>query len=93
MKNNVDYQKPDDFLQWMMDTAVDDEAQPDKLAHRLLIVFLGAAHTSTMAGAHVCHDLCAMPDCIGLLRDEVLGLLKRRWWSESDYAQQDAEDG
>ena len=49
------YQKPDDFLQWMMDAAVDDEAKPDKLAQRPLIVCLGVAHTSTMAGAHVCH--------------------------------------
>ena len=76
MKNNIDYQKPDDFLQWMMDAAVDDEARPDKLAHRLLTVFLGAAHTSTMAGAHVCYDLCAMPDYIEPLRDEIFGLLE-----------------
>ena len=58
-----------------MDTAVDEEARPDKLAHRLLIVFLGAAHTSTMAGAYVCYDLCAMPEYIKPSRDEISGLV------------------
>ena len=55
-KDSLDYQKPDDFLQWMIDGANEDENRPEKLAHRQLIVFLGAAHTTTMAGAHVMYD-------------------------------------
>ena len=74
-KNNADYQKPDDLLQWMMDAAVGDEGQSEKLAHRQLIVFLGAAHTSTMAGRHVCYYLAAMPEYVEPLRDEISGLL------------------
>ena len=75
-KGDVNYKRPDDFLQWMIDAAVDEQARPDNLARRLLIVFLGAAHTSTMAGAHVCYDLCAMPEYIEPLRAEISELLK-----------------
>ena len=75
-KGDVNYKTPDDFLQWMIDAAVDEQARPDNLAHRLLLVFLGAAHTSTMAGARVCYDLCAMPKYIEPLRAEISELLK-----------------
>ena len=74
-KSNVDHQKPDDFLQWMMDAAVGDDGTSEKLAHRQLITFLGAAHTSTMAGTHACYDLAAMPEYVEPLRDEISGLL------------------
>ena len=60
----------------MIDAAVDEQARPDNLAHRLLLVFLGAAHTSTMAGARVCYDLRAMPKYIEPLRAEISELLK-----------------
>lgn len=76
-KSKADYQKPDDFLQWMMDAAVGDEGQSEKLAHRQLIVLLGAAHTSTMVGTHVCYDLAAMPEYIEPLRNEILDLLNK----------------
>lgn len=75
-KDGADYQKSDNFLQWMMDAAVGEEAKSDKLAHLLVIVFLAAAHTSTMAGTHVCYDLCAMPEYIEPLRNEIRGLLR-----------------
>ena len=81
-KDSLDYQKPDDFLQWMMDGANEEESHPDKLAHRQLIVFLGAAHTTTMAGAHVIYDLCAMPSYVEPLRAEISALLKEEGgWS------------
>ena len=76
-KNNPHFQKPDDFLQWMMDAAVGDEGQSEKLAHRQLIVFLGAAHTSTMVGTNACYDLAAMPEYVEPLREEISGLLNQ----------------
>ena len=76
-KNKADYQKPDDFLQWLIDAAVGDDGQSEKLAHRQLIAFLGAAHTSTMAGTHACYDLAAMPEYVEPLRDEISGLLNQ----------------
>ena len=74
-KDGLDDEKPNDFLQWMIDGANEDERRPDKLAHRQLIVFLGAAHTTTMAGTHTIYDLSARPEYIEPLRAEISSLL------------------
>ena len=65
------YDKPDDMLQWMMDAATVDEGRPSKLAHRQLILTLGAIHTTTMAAAHALFDLVAFPEYIAPLREEM----------------------
>ena len=66
-----------------MDGASEDESRPVKLAHRQLLVFPCAAHTTTMAAAHVMYDLCAMPSYIEPLRAEISALLKEQGeWSQ-----------
>jgi hypothetical protein len=70
------YQKPTDLLQWMMDAANEYDGQPDKLAHRQLIMSLASVHTTTMAAAHALYDMCAMPEYFEHLRAEVLDVLK-----------------
>ena len=85
--NSADYGKPDDYLQWIMDAATGNDARPDNLAHRVLLVFLGAAHTSTMAGTHVFYDLCAMPQYFEPLRTEISDILKEDGgWSSNTAA-------
>ena len=76
-----DFRNVDDYLQFRR-MNVGYESRPDKLAHRRLIVFLGAAHTTTMAGTHVIYDLCAMPEYVEPLRAEISALLKEEGgWS------------
>ena len=58
------YEKPEDFLQWMMDGANKYDGEPHKLAHRLLILTLAAVHTTLMAAAQTLFDLCARPEYI-----------------------------
>lgn len=70
------YQKPDDFLQWMMDDANDFDGQPHKLAHRLLIMTLASSFTTTMALTQAFFDLCAHPEYIEPLREEVSNALE-----------------
>ena len=65
------YQKPNDLLQWMIDAADKDESQPHKLAHRELLMTLAAIHTSTMAVTHILNDMCAHPEYIQPLREEI----------------------
>ncbi|KAL9597715.1 MAG: hypothetical protein Q9219_004972 [cf. Caloplaca sp. 3 TL-2023] len=65
------YTKPNDLLQWMIDAANESEGKPEKLAHRQLLLTLAAIHTSTMAATHAIFDLCAMPEYIQPIRDEV----------------------
>ena len=63
--------KPEDFLQWMMDGANEHDGQPDKLAHRLLILTLAAVHTTSMAATQTLFDLCHRPEYKEELLQEV----------------------
>ncbi|KAL1981482.1 hypothetical protein VTN96DRAFT_2511 [Rasamsonia emersonii] len=76
-KNNPNYEKPEDFLQYMMDGANEFDGRPDKLAHRLLILTLAAVHTTSMAATQTLFDLCAHPEYIEPLRQEVIEVLER----------------
>jgi hypothetical protein len=70
------YEKPNDFLQWMMDAANEEEGRPEKLAHRQLILILASVHTTTMTGAHAFYDLCAHPEYFEPLREEIADVLR-----------------
>lgn len=67
-------EKPNDILQWMMDAATEDEGKPDKLAHRQLTLTLAAVHATTTAITHALLDLCAYPEYLATLREEVDGV-------------------
>jgi cytochrome P450 monooxygenase len=66
-------QKPDDFLQWMMDLAkTEKEADPANMAHRFL-AFMSAPAVATPASSlcHIIYDLITMPDYVEALREEM----------------------
>ena len=60
----------------MVDGANEDKGRPNKLAHHQLVIFLGAAHTTTMEGAHKMYDLWAMPSYVERSRGKISVLLK-----------------
>ncbi|KAK8103057.1 hypothetical protein PG984_016203 [Apiospora sp. TS-2023a] len=74
--NDLDYQKPHDLLQWMMDEAQGWEADPDSLALRQLVINLAALHTTSMATTHAIYDLCAHPEYFQPLREELVAVLR-----------------
>ncbi|KAK8015187.1 ent-kaurene oxidase [Apiospora arundinis] len=74
--NDIDYQKPHDLLQWMMDEAQGWETDPDSLALRQLVVNLAALHTTSMATTHAVYDLCAHPEYFEPLRAELVAVLR-----------------
>ncbi|KAK2594826.1 hypothetical protein QQS21_007454 [Conoideocrella luteorostrata] len=76
IKNDPDYAKPNDFLQWMLDDARPDEEHPNDIAHRQLLVSLAAIHTTSMSVSHFIYDLCAYPQYIEPLRDEIIQTLR-----------------
>ncbi len=77
-------EKPDDFLQWMVDAANESDSRPESLARRLLLVMVGSSRTTMMAGAHALYDLVAMPEYLEPLRAEVCGLSREgREWNRS----------
>ena len=64
-------ERPNDMLQWMMDAATEDEGKPDKLAQRQLILTLASTHATSTAITHALLDLCAYPEYLAILREEV----------------------
>jgi hypothetical protein len=68
--------KANNFLQWMMDTGVGEEQQPEKLAHRQLIPIFAGVNTTTRAGVNAIYDLCARSGYFEPLRDEIGRVLR-----------------
>lgn len=79
--NDPGYVKPDDFLQWMMDMAEDEQDHdPEALAHHMLLLMsLAIVHTSTMALCHALYDLILRPEYLGPLREEISRTLSDGW--------------
>ncbi|KAI9653419.1 MAG: hypothetical protein M1821_007084 [Bathelium mastoideum] len=68
--------KPNDFLQWMTDEATGPEQSKDFLAMIQLKLSFAAIHTSAAAPMQLLYDLCAMPEYIEPLREEIVSTLK-----------------
>lgn len=73
---DVDYEKPDDFLQHLMDGGVEIHDDDDTTVRRLMVTYLGAGPSIIIAVAQALFDLCAHPEYVGLLRDEVIEVLR-----------------
>lgn len=75
------YVKPDDFLQWMMDLAEDEQDHdPEALAHHMLLLMsLAVVHTSSMALCHALYDLILRPEYLEPLREEISRTLRDGW--------------
>jgi cytochrome P450 len=66
----------DTVLKWMMGMAQNaNEADPNKLAHRQLLLSLASIHTTGMATTHTIYDLAANPQYIPEMRGEVEDVL------------------
>ena len=78
---NSKYEKPDDYLQWMMDLADNpDDKEPEFMAHNLFIIMsLAFVHTSTMLITHLLFDLVDKPQYLEPLREEIRETRKDGW--------------
>ncbi|KAI9878965.1 MAG: hypothetical protein M1830_010019 [Pleopsidium flavum] len=68
--------KPVDLLQMLHDNARDQDRHPDFLAYTALAVSFAAIHTSASVPTHLVYDLCARPEYIPPLREEVEQMLE-----------------
>lgn len=73
--NDPKYEKPKDYLQWMMDIAKPNEAAPQSIAHRQLVSGLGSLNTTTTAAVQTLYDICDHPEYFEPLREEILSAL------------------
>ena len=63
--------KPQDFLQWMLDSAQGEETEKEFIASIQLKLSFAAIHTSAAAPTQILYDLCARPEYIAPLRQEI----------------------
>lgn len=75
-QSDAAWQKPNDFLQWLIDGARPDEGSTADLVHRQLLVSLGSIHTTSMMCSHFFFDLCAHPEYLEPLRQEMVEVLR-----------------
>jgi|SRR6478735_993721 cytochrome P450 len=72
-----------DILSWMMEAATGDEKQVDNIAQRMLILSLASIHTTAMTMTHAMYDLCAHPEYIEPLIEEVKGVVGTSGWDKT----------
>lgn len=70
------YEKPADVMQWMMDLANETESPPDNLATRYVYTIIGSMHTVTSAIKDTLYDICARPEYVQPLREELEHVLQ-----------------
>ena len=68
-ENEITMQKPSDLLQWMSEGA--QGRSKSTLAAITLHVAFAAIQTSAVAVTHIIYDLCAMPEYVQSLREEI----------------------
>ena len=76
-----DAEKPVDMAQWMVESARGNDRNPDVLAQNMLFMTLAGLHTSTNTTVHALFDLCANPDFIQPLREEIEQVIGQDGWS------------
>ncbi|KAF2452602.1 cytochrome P450 [Lineolata rhizophorae] len=70
------YEKPDDMLQWLMDSQAKFGQKDDKEYAKIqLILSFAAIHTTTLTATNAFYNLAAMPEVVAELREEVQAAL------------------
>jgi ent-kaurene oxidase len=71
----------DNMIQWLVDSAEDEDRRPGLLIRKLLFLTLAATHTSTMSATHALYDLCAHPEYVEPLRTEIGQVIGAQGWT------------
>ena len=66
-----------DMVQWLLDTARGKDSESDQIVKRMLFLNMAAIHTSAEAATNVILDLCARPEDMVLLREEIVEATKK----------------
>ena len=66
-----------DVVQWMVDTAEGKDRTPERLLQKLMFLCLASIHTSSTTACQALFDLCAYPDFIDPLREEITLCMER----------------
>lgn len=80
------YEKPDDFLQHLMDGGQKIHDDVETTVQRLMVTYLGSGPSTIIAVAQVLFDLCAHPEYIEPLRQEALEVLRKEGYTKQALA-------
>lgn len=69
-------QDKDTILYWMLENAREDEKTPMEMAFRVNALILASVHTNGMTLTSVLFNLCAHPEYIYMLREEIADVSK-----------------
>jgi len=72
-QNDPTYKKPNDFIQWLYDSAIvpDSNRSVDSLGAQTLFAMSAAVHTTSMNLVNVIHHIAWFPEHNSVLREEV----------------------
>lgn len=69
MKDDPNWQRPDDMLQWLLNRNADTSVE--MIARTQLSLIFAAIHTTTLTATSVLYTLAVTPECIEPLREEI----------------------
>ncbi|OSD03318.1 cytochrome P450 [Trametes coccinea BRFM310] len=76
--------KPNDMLQWIIDTAQTRQDNTyEAIARRILLVNFAAIHTSSNSMSSALYHLAERPDCLETLREEIEVVLREEGWTKN----------
>ncbi|KAI0795927.1 cytochrome P450 [Abortiporus biennis] len=76
-------EKPNDFLQWLLDR-LGDNVPTEELVSRILLLNFASLHSSSSGFTHALYDLAAYPEFVNELRHEAENVLGRdAHWSKA----------
>lgn len=77
-------EKPEDVLQWYIDLAKGEEAQPENIATRYIYAMLGSLFSVSGAIKDTLYEICARPEYVSPLREEISAAVKEDGgWTKS----------
>ncbi|KAJ7203650.1 cytochrome P450 [Mycena pura] len=79
-------ERPNDLISWLLDHAKGEERTTSALAMRVLLVNVGAIHSSGMAFTNALYDLAKYPEYIGPMREEAEQVIAQKGWSKAALA-------
>lgn len=85
-KDDPSYEKPEDFLQHLMDGGREIEDDPETTVQRLMVTYLGSGPSTVIAVAQVLFDLCAHPEYVETLRQEAREKLRENGYTKQALA-------
>ncbi|KAI0424551.1 cytochrome P450 [Xylaria sp. FL1042] len=76
-------ERPQDFVQWLSEATKGPDAEPEAIVMKILFLIVAAMHSSAITVIHALYDLCAHPELVEELREELIRELGASGWTHN----------